>query len=826
MKNKNLLLFIIILIFGVCQVIADESKFEVENIELKNYGDQIVAYNGKFNSTDGELVIEAKKFLYDKENKIVNIFNGQAINKKNNLTVKFDKSKYNENNLKLWAEGNIKINDSKNDLLIESDIITFDRKKDFITAEGNIRINDSENNLLIESKLILFDIVDDLIISKTKSSIKDQFNNIFIASEFELNGKKNLIKIKNAEFKDIENNKLKIKSAFIDSSSNKLIGKDILINLNNKSFAKENEPRIKGKSIVHDNDVTEISKGVFTPCKKRDKCPPWQLSAEKIQHIKSKKIINYENVWLKIYDVPVVYFPKFFHPDPTVKRQSGFLIPSFKTSPNNNTFLTVPYYKVIDVNKDLTFSPRFYAKDQLLLQTEYRGVNKTNKIDLDFSVASEKGNEIKSHFFLNYKNKIDNKKFDTSELIFKIENTSNDTYLKANDIVSPIINEYDVLENSIKLNLNSEKLDIESDIVVYENLNQSKSSDKYQYIFPKVNLTKKLTNKTKLNGNFIFESNNFIQNYQTNIWEKLNINNLIFESEPNITNSGFYNNYEFLVRNANSDTQNSENYKTAENFYLSGIFQFNSSLPLIKNNDENKRIFTPKISIKLSPANNTKDVKNNDNRLDVNNIFNLDRLSTSNTIESGLSLTYGSDFSVFDKQNSNEILSLKLANNLRLKNQDDLPNHNQLGAKTSNFFAEATYRPNKYFSSKYNLSTKNNIHDINYENLSAEININNFVTSFDYLNENNLKKNSYLLNKTAYKFDDSKSISFSTRQNKTTNLTEYYNLIYQYKNDCLIASVEYKKDYYEDRDIKPEESIFFKLSIIPFGETSTPNLKK
>ena len=69
-------------------------------------------------------------------------------------------------------------------------------------------------------------------------------------------------------------------------------------------------------------------------------------------------------------------------------------------------------------------------------------------------------------------------------------------------------------------------------------------------------------------------------------------------------------------------------------------------------------------------------------------------------------------------------------------------------------------------------------------------------------------------------------MTFSTRENLKTNLTEYYNLIYQYKNDCLAASVEYQKDYYNDRDIKPNESVFFKLSIIPFGTTSTPNLKK
>ena len=72
------------------------------------------------------------------------------------------------------------------------------------------------------------------------------------------------------------------------------------------------------------------------------------------------------------------------------------------------------------------------------------------------------------------------------------------------------------------------------------------------------------------------------------------------------------------------------------------------------------------------------------------------------------------------------------------------------------------------------------------------------------------EKTSYLLSKLEYNLNSSSSISFSTRENKKTDLTEYYNFIYQYKNDCLAASVEYNKSYYDDRDIKPEESIFFK----------------
>ena len=337
---------------------------------------------------------------------------------------------------------------------------------------------------------------------------------------------------------------------------------------------------------------------------------------------------------------------------------------------------------------------------------------------------------------------------------------------------------------------------------------------------------KKFKNQTRLEGNFTFNSNNLIRNYETNIFEKYNINNLIFNSDPLISKKGLNNNYNFVIKNVNSDTQNSSGFKENENFYLSGLFQFNSSLPLIKEINSYKKILKPKISLKISPE-NTKDLSSdNDHRIDVNNIFNLDRLSVSDTVEGGLSLAYGSDYTIFDNVKNREVFSLKLANNLRLNENKDLPQNNQLGEKTSNFFSEISYSPSRFLTTKYNLSTKNNLTDINYESFKATISLNNFVTTFDYLNENNSSnENSYLLNTTRFALNKKNNLIFSTRENKSSNLTEYYNLIYQYKIDCLAASIEYNKDYYDDRDVKPEESIFFKLTIIPFGESSTPNLK-
>ena len=498
-------------------------------------------------------------------------------------------------------------------------------------------------------------------------------------------------------------------------------------------------------------------------------------------------------------------------------------MPTFKNSPNNNTFFSIPYYKVLQENKDFTFTPRLYAKDQLLIQTEYREATKNGKNIADTSVLFDENNKTQGHLFFKFENNIKFYDFNKSNLKFNFEQVSDDTYLKANKLISPIINDDSLLENSLTLNLASNELDIKSNLIMYEKLN-NKSNDKYEYIFPKIELTKYLDNKTQLDGNFKFKSDNYIHNYNTNIHERVNTNNLIFESKPKITKNGFYNNYEFILKNSNTNSQKSDLNKEKEDFYFSGLFQFNSSYPLIKKNKNNRSLLKPRLSAKFGPG-HTKNLSEEEYILNVDNIFNLNRISSEETLESGLSIAYGTDFIYTDENTNKEILSLKFANNLRLNKNEDLEKNNQLGSKTSNFFGEIKYNPFNFLTTKYNFATDNNLSDINYQNFITEIKFNKFVNTLDYLRQDE-DKNSYFLNKTTFNFDEKNRLSFSTRENLKKDLTEYYNLIYQYRNDCLAASIEYQKDYYSDRDIKPRESIFFKLTIIPFGETSSPNLKK
>ena len=73
----------------------------------------------------------------------------------------------------------------------------------------------------------------------------------------------------------------------------------------------------------------------------------------------------------------------------------------------------------------------------------------------------------------------------------------------------------------------------------------------------------------------------------------------------------------------------------------------------------------------------------------------------------------------------------------------------------------------------------------------------------------------YFSSSISYKFDNQNFLKFNTRRNRRINLTEFYDLVYEYKNDCLTAGIKYKKSYYQDRDIKPTEDLLFTITLFP-----------
>lgn len=122
--------------------------------------------------------------------------------------------------------------------------------------------------------------------------------------------------------------------------------------------------------------INELSRVVYTTCNlcadDPTRPPLWQIrAASAVQDTEHKKIEYYDAV-VEMYGVPIAYFPYFWHPDPSVKRASGLLLPWLGSSKHLGAFFAQPYYYVIDDQSDVTLTPMVTTQSGVQLSGEYR----------------------------------------------------------------------------------------------------------------------------------------------------------------------------------------------------------------------------------------------------------------------------------------------------------------------------------------------------------------------------------------------------------------------------------------------------------------------
>ena len=424
MKNK-IIFFFLLFINLFSKASSEIFNFETKNIQILKDENRVLAGKGIVTDSLGTKIY-ADNFEYLKNTGVlVSYGNGKSINELENKEIYFDNAIIDSFNNTVEASGNVVFIDNTKKLKLLSDNIFYNRNKKVINSN-------------LDTKII------------------DYSGNTYSVSSFVFEIEKNIIKANNLRLVDIDKNIFTTEIAFINVNSGKLIGKDIFLEIPGFSENLNNEPRLKGKSIENNNNFAEIKKGVFTTCKMRDGCPPWELSSKKIKLDKKQETIFYEDAILKVYDFPVMYFPKFFHPSPNVKRRSGFLMPSFQSSQNSSNYLSLPYYFAIDTNKDATFYPRLFTDEKFLLQTEYRQVNKNINHIIDFSYfIDNKKNNSKNHFFYDVIKKFKFKNFEESKISLKMQQSSSDTYLKQNKIKSSTDYSENSLDNILDIKLYS-----------------------------------------------------------------------------------------------------------------------------------------------------------------------------------------------------------------------------------------------------------------------------------------------------------------------------------------------------------------------------------
>lgn len=211
--------------------------------------------------------------------------------------------------------------ESNPEIYFSADSVENNQELSIITAIGQVEI--IRNNLTVKADKVIYNQKDDTIVAIGNVVLLEKSGNVVFSDYAELSDKMTKGEMEN------------IKVIMADKT------------------------RIAAKTFHrHSDDKKIMTKVVYTPC---DACqnsdPLWQIKAKKVEHDAKDQDIHYQNATIEIKGVPVFYTPFLSHPDPTVKRRSGFLFPKISSNSYLGAAIQPQYFWDISDQEDVLFTP-------------------------------------------------------------------------------------------------------------------------------------------------------------------------------------------------------------------------------------------------------------------------------------------------------------------------------------------------------------------------------------------------------------------------------------------------------------------------------------
>ena len=251
-----------------------------------------------------------------------------------------------------------------------------------------------------------------------------------------------------------------------------------------------------------DGQVNELTHAVYTTCnlcKTDPSAPPlWQLRAFTARQDIENKRIEYEDAYVDIFGVPIAYLPYFSHVDPSVRRASGFLVPSFGSSSHIGAFASVPYYWAIDDQRDVTVEPEITSGSGEQLSAQYRQRFNNGNITADGAFAIDQG-KPNAYIFTKGTFSYD----DTFRYGFNINRASSSTYLRDFQVQ----NYSSVLSSSLFVEGFGVGAYTKLDAIAYQGLATTIVQSKLPYVLPRYEYS--FFSEPIFGGRFRFDSTDF-----------------------------------------------------------------------------------------------------------------------------------------------------------------------------------------------------------------------------------------------------------------------------------------------------------------------------
>lgn len=683
-------------------------------------------------------------------------------------------------------------------VLLEADSLTYDSRTETAIATGNATVY--YGDYTVRADRITYDQKTDTVVAHGNVTITEPDGAVVTAEAIELSDA--------------------LREGFIRSVSVALT--------NNARVAAVRGRRSGG-------NVTEFDNAVYTACKACEDDPSkpltWELKAVKIRHNQLEKEVEYEDVTLEMFGQPVLYFPYFFHPDPTVRKKSGFLAPQFSSSDFYGFGTRIPYFWNIAPDYDLTIQPLITTGQgpvfdfvwRQRLADGYYTVRPTFVWQAD-PPSRPPGDDT-------FRGSI------ATEGLFTINErwswgwnataVTDDTYLRRygfdgnTDLVSTAFLQGISDRNYFSLRGYHFQGLLEGDDD--DNTPQVHPVLDHNYIFEQ----RPLGGELALDTTFVSLSRDSGAN-STRLssdlhWERQFISSMGHVIRPFWSLRGDI----YSVDDVNNPATNLRGgSETFARFLPSAGVEYR--WPLVSQSQLGTHVFEPIAQIIASPdETHENDVPNEDSRafsFDASHLFQRNKFSGVDRFEGGTRANVGFRYTITDVFGG--FSEFTFGQSYHLAGENSFGPGSGLAGDTSDFVASAYYRPNENLK----LGARARFDDEDFDVKTTEVSLaakhGRFETALTYANISSDANPIGTGNREEINFSGSFDITerWELFGNAAFDI-EHSDRISEglgigYEDECLAVSLAYSQTHFEDRDIRPEQRVMLNFSLRTLGGTS------
>ena len=680
-----------------------------------------------------------------------------------------------------------------NDIYFSADEMENDSTNSLITASGNVEI--IRDNLTLRADKVIYNQNTDHISAKGNVILVEQSGNVLFADQIDLS--------EHMQNADVQN----IKVVLADKT------------------------RLAANSFHKKNDDTKILRqAVYTPC---DNCvgqsPLWQLKAQKVVHNPTDQNIEYQNAFLEIKGVPVLYTPYFAHPDPSVKHRSGFLFPRVISNSYLGAAIQPQYFWDISPQENLTFNP-IISSDKGIVYSGifnkyfYRGeLNASGTFLRDEDEDKNRGN-----LFLYGRYEINDYWVADTDINY----ASDDNYLK--DLSLPQ-KDNSWLTSRVRLQAFDNRNYASVEGYYYDMLSYNLQNNNAPYVMPLMSY-ENISDPDRY-GAYVKTTLNTASVYHDE--EDDASHRLTMINSWNLPYTSPYGEKYRLVASLKSDLYYVNQYLNSEGNDYTGttgrIFPqigLEWRLPFIRNTATSSQILEPIIVAAFSPDQDNKPDKiPNEDSMDVEvtdvNIFDLDRYSGYDRNDTGSRVSYGLNWSFYNRKWGRS--AALLAQSYEFDKEDNLLNQPNETSHFSDYVGRIYAAPSQYFDINYRFKLDKDDYSINYSELGASLgtDVFRFYTSYiffpeadnyaEYIDTN--RKEIYMSINT--KITRDWSVDMFTRQDLINNKTISNGGGIVYEDECSRFAFHAEKEFSDDPEDENDITFYFSFFLKTLGGIGT-----